>query len=64
MEDSPVKNKSRMSFVVKLLLALAVIFLILNWQSIYRNFAPPKPIIVSKGGDDASSKLFDYSARV
>jgi hypothetical protein len=48
---------------LKWLFVLVVIVIALNWQSLYRSFAPPRPILVSKGGDDLSSKLFDYSVR-
>ena len=50
--------------IAGLLIALAAVVVVLNWQSVYRAFAPPNPVIVDKGGDDLSSKLFDYSLRV
>lgn len=58
------KKSSPLSRIVGLLIALSAVVIALNWQSVYRAFAPPNPVIVDKGGDDLSSKLFDHSLRV
>lgn len=58
------KKSSPLSRIIALLIALGAVVVALNWQSVYRAFAPPNPVIVDKGGDDLSSKLFDYSLRV
>jgi len=33
-------------------------------HTIFKNVAEPKPMVVSHGADDSSSKLFDYSGKV
>jgi hypothetical protein len=64
MDDKTTKKSSPLTLIILFLIAIAIIFAVLNWRSVYRKFAPPKPVIVSKGADDLSSKLFDYSVQV
>jgi hypothetical protein len=61
MEEKPTSKKS---VIIVLLLAIVVIFVSLNWQTIYRSFAPPKPIVVSEGADNSTTTLFEYSVKV
>ena len=64
MDEKTTKKSSPLTLIILFLITIAIIFAVLNWGSVYRKLAPPKPVIVSKGGDDLSSKLFDYSAQV
>ena len=64
MEDQSVKKGSNKNIIWTILAVVLIIIVALNWQTIYRAFAPPNPVIVSKGADHSSTKLFDFSAKV
>ena len=49
--------------VISVVFVLLVIGVLLNWQTIFKAFAPPFPVVVSYNYKDTSS-LFDYKMRV
>ncbi len=50
--------------IVSLTVFALFVIVIARWQTIFKMFAPPIPIVASYGGDDLSSTLGDYSIRV
>jgi len=64
MEEQTPKTKSNTSTILILLAVIVFILVAVNWQSIYRTFAPPKPIVVSTAADHSSSTLLEYSAKI
>ena len=64
MDDKTSKKSSPLSMIILFIVIITIIIAGLNWKTLYRKFAPPKPVIISKGADDLSSKLFDYSVEV
>lgn len=53
-----------LKWVISIILILLIVTALLNWQTIFKAVAPPIPVVVSKGGDDLSSSLLDYSMQV
>ena len=52
-------NKIVTGFIV-----VVVIFLIANYQNIFKSVLPPDPVIVSSKADGSSSTIFDYSMKI
>lgn len=50
--------------IVILIVICALVIFGINYQSLFKTFVPPKPVVVSSYADGSSSKLFDYSIKV
>ena len=58
-------NKSNtLIILITVLLTIIIVLLITNYGTIIKTFYPPEPVIVSSKSSDASSRLFEYSAKV
>lgn len=44
-----------MKKIIWILLALGALVVALNWQTLYRTFAPPKPVLLNQGSSDLSA---------
>jgi hypothetical protein len=50
--------------VITVVITIIVILFITNYGTIVKTVYPPEPVIVSSESSDASSRLFEYSAKV
>jgi len=64
-DDISVKKRSNSANVlIGIIIGLVILYLILNWGTIFRLFAPPNPVTVSKGVENASTHLLEFDAGV
>jgi hypothetical protein len=58
-------NKSNLPIIIiTIVITIAVILLIANYQTIFKTVYPPNPVVVSSQFNDSSTRLFEYSAKV
>ena len=58
-------NKSKLPIIIiTIVITIAIILLIANYQTIFKTVYPPNPVVVSSQFNDSSTRLFEYSAKV
>lgn len=58
-------NKNNLPIIIiTIIITIAVILLITNYQTIFKTVYPPDPVVVSSKFNDSSTRLFEYSAKV
>ena len=58
------KGTNITTILLGVVIGLAILYLIFNWGSIFRLFAPPNPTVVSKGVENASTQFLEFDAGV
>lgn len=52
-------NRWSKTIIAGIILGVLIVVLAANWRTFYKIFIPPKPTLIEKGSDDAST-LMDY----
>jgi hypothetical protein len=51
-------------FVTIIAGAVLIVFLLINYQTLFKSLVPPQPVVVSSHADDALASPIDYSMKV
>ena len=58
-EIKETKRSNKYTTPLGIIIGLVILYLIFNWGTVYRAFAPPNPVIVSKGVENTTFLEFN-----